>query len=223
MGKGDIGARLEGLRRLQPADPAQDQFYNGLSSIASGAVLQPSSMASQAEKHAEDAVLASEVFDVKPAEVSASVVATRTKGQGAAVRRPRKPQPISPQKRAGTTVAVRVGIVVRPDYAARIAKLSEVAKSTPDEVVRRIWREWRCRIIAELPETATTMIVAPHQRAAERGLYLGTTITLASTVLSAIAAEHDPLGIHGYAKLVKCAITPEFEKAIEAELKQAGF
>ena len=78
-------------------------------------------------------------------------------------------------------------------------------------------------ILAALPETAKTMTVTPTQRAAERGLYLGTTITLEGSLLDTIAAEHDPLGVHGHAKLLKCAITPEFEKAIEAALKKAGF
>lgn len=223
MAKADIGARLKGLRRLQPADAAQDQFYNGLSSIASGAVLQPSTVTSQAENHSGNAELASEVSDVTPADTSASVTATPTVGQGAAAPRPRKPQPSPPPKQAGTTVAVRVGIVVRPDYAVRIAKLGEKAKSTPDAVVRRLWSESKRSILEQLPLTAKTMSVTPTQRGTERGLYLGTTITLESAVLDAIAAEHDPLGIHGHAKLLKSAITPEFERAIDAELKKAGF
>ncbi len=223
MAKGDIGARLKGMRRLPPADAGLDQFYNGLNSIAPGAVLQPSHPLSPLESEQEKADPAPEASNVIPAVVNTSEESADTTGQGARVRQPRKPQPISAPKSTGVKNQVRVGIVVRPDYAARIAKFGEKAKSTPDEVVRRLWSESKRAILEVLPLTAKTMTVTPTQRGTERGLYLGTTITLESAVLDAIAGEHDPLGVHGHAKLLKCAITPEFEKAIDAELKKAGF
>ncbi len=223
MAKADIGARLKGLRRLPPADAGQDEFYNGLHSIAPGAVLQPSPPVAPIESEPEKAAPPTEASNVIPAVVNTSELAAETTGQGASVRQPRRTQPISAPKLTGAKNQVRVGIIVRPDYASRIAKFGEKAKSTPDEVVRRLWSESKRAILEALPQTAKTMAVTPTQRGTERGLYLGTTITLESAVLEAIAGEHDPLGVHGHAKLLKCAITPEFEKAIDAELKKAGF